>query len=226
METETKKNSKQQIITTIVVIAVFLTLALAVAKPLLGTVSSPEDFRDWVASKGIPGIFAFAALNILQVIFAVIPGGPFSIAAGYAFGTWRGILICDLAVTFGSCMVFLLVKKFGTRFTKYLISIDKLEKAKFLQSEKRLSAVLLLIFLIPGSPKDVITYAVGFTKLPLKHWIWINLIGRLPGIVLSVISGNALGCRDYKIVVIIWSVILVLYGIGILIYRKKFGTKN
>ena len=220
-----KKNSKKQIITTVIVIAVFFLLAALVAKPLVTTVSDPEAFRDWVTGKGALGYVVFALLNIAQVIFAVIPAGPFEIASGYAFGIWQGILICDVACAIGSSLVFWTVRKCGTKFTDYLISFDKLENAKFMKNESRLFRLLLLIFLIPGSPKDVLTYAVGLTNLSYKKWLVINLIGRLPAIVLSVISGSALGTKQYHIAIILWGVILVLYIAGLLIYRKMNHEK-
>jgi len=215
-----QKNSKKQIVTTILVLVVFGGIALLAAKPLISTVSNPQEFRDWISGKGILGYVIFILLNMAQVIFAVIPAGPFEIAAGYAIGIGKGILVCDVACLLGSSLVFWAVRKFGTKFTDYLISFDKLQKAKFMQNEKSLSAVLMFIFLIPGSPKDVLTYAVGFTKLPYRSWVVINLVGRLPAIVLSVISGNALGSKQYHIAIILWCVILVLYIAGALVYRK------
>ncbi len=223
---EEKKNSKKQIIVTVVVIVVFVAICLLIAKPLVGTVSDPEAFREQIASKGIWGILTFMALNITQVIFAVIPGGPFEIAAGYAFGPLLGILVCEVAITLGSVLVFLAVRKIGTKFTDYFISLDKLESVSFIHDTKNLTLVLLLIFFIPGSPKDLLTYAVGFTKLPLKNWIFINLVGRLPAITLSVLSGSALGSKQGHIAIILWGVLLVTYVIGLLVYRSYTKKKN
>ncbi len=214
------KNSKKQIITTVIAITVFLLLAIIVSRPLLKIVGDHEAFAEYISSKKIAGVIIFSALNIVQVIFAIIPAGPFEIVAGYAFGIVRGTIICDIAVTIGSIFVFIMVRKLGTKFTSFLISFNKLQEVKFLQDVKKLTLVLLLIFLIPGSPKDVITYAAGFTKIPFKNWIFVNVIGRIPGILLTVISGSALGEKKYKIAIIMWSVTFILYIIGAIIYNK------
>lgn len=222
------KNSKKQIITTIIVIILFIGLAVLVSKPLLGLVNDQQSFANYINSKGFFGIIIFSLLNIVQVIFAIIPAGPFEIVAGYAFGIIKGTIICDIAVTLGSLFVFFMVRKFGTRFTSYLVSFDKLEEVNFLKETDKLTLVLLLIFFIPGSPKDVITYAMGFTKLPYKNWLFVNIIGRLPGIILTVISGSALYESKYHIAIIMWSVTLVLYVIGVFIYKgyQKKKTKR
>lgn len=220
------ENSKKQVITTCVVIVLFLLLAALVSKPLLGIVKDRQAFANYINSKGILGIIIFSILNIVQVIFAVIPGGPFEIIAGYAFGVIKGTIICDIAVTLGSLFVFFMVRKLGTKFTSYLISFKKLEEVKFLQDASKLTLVLLLIFLIPGSPKDVITYAMGFSKIPYKNWIFVNIIGRLPGIILTVISGSALGENRVSIAISMWSVTFVLYVIGVLCYNAYSKKKR
>ncbi|MBP5183630.1 MAG: TVP38/TMEM64 family protein [Lachnospiraceae bacterium] len=219
------KMTKKQLITMIVSTAVFIALTALIAIPLLSTVKEPEAFREQIASKGFAGMAVFVLLNITQVIFAFIPGGPFSIAAGYAFGVPVGTALCLIATTLGSAIVFLAVRALGQRFTEYFISFDEINELEFMKNPKHLTLILLLIFLIPGTPKDPITYAAGFTKLPFPNWVLINLIGRIPGIVISVISGSALGSDKKHIAAIMWAVLLVSYVIGLLVYKMINARK-
>ena len=69
------------------VAAAFVGATVLLWKPITSFAADPEILRSWVSSAGIWGPLVFSALNILQVIFAVIPGAPFEIAAGYLFGT-------------------------------------------------------------------------------------------------------------------------------------------
>ena len=168
--------TKKQLWTMIISTVVFIILTALIAIPLLQTVKDPEAFREQIASKGIWGRVVFVLLNITQVIFAFIPGGPFSIAAGYAFGVVDGVVLCLIATTIGSVIVFLAVRALGQRFTEYFISFDEINELEFMRNSNHLTMILLLVFLIPGTPKDPITYAAGFTKLPLANWVFINLI--------------------------------------------------
>ena len=91
---------KSRIILVILAVLFLVLVGLAIGKPMTMFMSEPEKFQMWVESKGIWGILAFIGMNAAQVLFAVIPGGPFEIGAGYAFGIWKGSLICDIAMPF------------------------------------------------------------------------------------------------------------------------------
>lgn len=54
-----------------------------------------------------------------------------------------------------------------------------------------------LVFLIPGSPKDILSYAAGLTRIKLSTWVVINLFGRIPGILLSTLGGDRLLSGNY-----------------------------
>lgn len=199
-------------------------LGAVVGRPLVRFVSDPQQFRVWVNSKGFSGVLAFVGMNILQVLFAVIPGGPFEIGAGYAFGVVRGTLICDFSMTLASVIIFLFVRRFGMRFVELFVSREKIESVKILKSSRRSEGIIFLLFLIPGTPKDLLSYLVGLTDLKLSHWIAICAIGRMPAIFLSVLSGNALNRAEYESVVILFVIMIALSICGFLFYR--FHNKN
>lgn len=123
-------------------LALFLVLSGLVCwfagRPLVRFAQSPELFRAWVDEQGIwaPGLFV--GMVVLQVIVAIIPGEPLEIAAGYAFGALEGTLLCIIGTTLGSVLVFLLVRRFGTRAVEVFLPLEKLQSLKFLQDERRL----------------------------------------------------------------------------------------
>ena len=94
----------------------------------------PAAFRAYIDEQGVKGYLMLMVAMFLQVVAAVIPGGPFEIAAGYAFGVWKGALIADVAMTLGSLFVFLMVRKFGTKFACLFVSKKKLDSVKFFHS--------------------------------------------------------------------------------------------
>ena len=184
----------------------------------------PKQFRVWVNDKGIWGVLGFIGMNILQVLLAVIPGGPFEIGAGYAFGVIRGTLICDFAMTTASVIIFLFVRRFGMKFVELFVSREKIESVKILKSSRRSESIIFLLFLIPGTPKDLLSYLVGLTDIKLSHWIIICAIGRMPAIFLSVLSGNALNKADYTFVILMFAVMIALSICGFLFYRSRNKT--
>ncbi|SEA04566.1 putative efflux protein, MATE family [Lachnospiraceae bacterium NK3A20] len=202
-------------------IALITLLCWILVRPMLSLVHQPEALRGYVAERELPGVLLFMAALVLQVFAAVIPGGPFEIAAGYAFGVIRGSIICDIAMTFGSVMVFLLSRKFGMRFVELFFSKKQIESVKFLHTNEKEDNIIFLLFLVPGTPKDLISYLVGLTDLPLARWIFIVSVGRFPSILLSALSGQALGAAKYEIFLLALLVIGALYLVGMLIYRKR-----
>lgn len=184
-------------------------------------IMNPEDFVLYLKSLDIfKGTLLFLVINYLQVILAFIPGGSFEIVAGLMYGPILGIIICDLVMSLASINIYLLVKKYGRKIIELFIDINEVNKLNFLNKNKNLGLILFLIFLIPGTPKDAISYGVGLTDLSLKKWLLINLFGRFPAIILTILATSSLIDKRYEIAFIICFIVLISYLIGIKIYRK------
>ena len=197
-----------------IVVTVFAGLTMLLWRPLVSFASNPEILRVWMQDLGIWGILIFGIFNFLQVVFAVIPGGPFELAAGYILGVVPGTLLCDITMTISSVVVFLLVRKFGIRFVELFVSRRQIENMGFLKDNQKVQSVLFFIFLLPGTPKDVVTYLAGLTNLSLKSWIFIRFVGRFPAILLTALGGSALGNAKYGIVAVVIVVFAVAYLAG------------
>ena len=107
----------------------------------------------------------------------------------------------------------------GSDFVELFVKREKIESVKFLKSSRKSESIVFLLFLIPGTPKDLLSYVVGLTDISLSHWIFITFVGRFPAIFLSALSGSALGTARYEIAVAAFAVIIVLYIIGLIVYR-------
>ena len=195
-------------------------------KPLVQFVSDPEAFRVWVDAHGIWSRVVFVAMVVFQVVVALIPGEPLEIGAGYAFGAVEGTLLCLLGITLGGMLVFGLVRKFGVRLLEVFFPAEKIKSLKFLQNEKRLNLVAFLVFAIPGTPKDLLSYFAGLTPMKFSVWLLITSVARLPSVISSTWGGSALNEKQYGKAVIIFAVTMVLSGIGYLIYQKYTQWRN
>ncbi len=166
------------------------------------------------------GRVAFVGMVALQVVIALIPGEPLEIGAGYAFGAVEGTLLCLAGTTLGSLLVFGFVRKLGMKAVEPFFSREEIEKMPFFQNPKRLELLAFILFFIPGTPKDVMTWAIGLTPIRLSHWLLITTLARLPSIVSSAAGGDALGSRQYIFAVVVFAVTALVSGAGILVYRR------
>ena len=198
----------------ILAIILFFVITYYMGRPLVAFVSEPGAFQAWVDAQGFVGVLLFLGMLVLQVFAAIIPGGPFEIAAGYAFGIVKGSLICAIGTTLGSMVVFFLVRRFGHKFLHLFVEDTELEKLTFLKDHKKMESILFLLFLIPGTPKDLLSYFVGLTDISVSHWLFICFVGRLPAIILSVLSGHALSNAQYHIAVISFAIIVIAAGLS------------
>ena len=189
-------------------------------RPLIQFAGDPERFRAWVDSQSLWAPILFIGMIVLQIVVAVIPGEPLEIVAGYAFGALEGTLLCLIGAFVGRVMVFLLVRRFGTRAVEVFFPLDKLQSLKFLQNQRRLSFWGFFLFFLPGTPKDVLCYIVGLTQLPLRNWLLISAIAPIPSIVTSTIGGDALGMGNYGFAVFVFAITLAISGLGLLAYRS------
>ena len=215
------KHKRIYTVISLVLVSIFAgVIAVFVGKPMLEFVNEPQRFREFVNSYGILSDIVFILMVIFQMIIAIIPGEPFEIAAGYAFGYIRGTVDCLIAFALGGIIVFLAVRKFGVKIVEVFFSIDKIKELKFLQNPKRVNTTAFIIFLIPGTPKDLLSYFVGLTDMKLSVWLFITTVARIPSLITSILTGSALGNKRYAVAIIVFAVTLLLSALGLVIYNK------
>ena len=225
-----KKNfDKNQKLTAGLAIAIFVLvmvfLTWLIGGPVLRFAGEPEKFRLWVEQTGAIAPLAYMGMVIAQILVALIPGEPLEIAGGYAFGAVGGTLLCLAAATIGSVMVFALVRKFGVKLFEVFFPIEKLRSLRFLRSSKKRDLLFLIVFMIPGTPKDLLCYFAGLTDIRFGVWLIICSLGRVPSIVTSTLGGNALGTEKYILAAIVFAATLAVSGMGLFAY-KKLGKRE
>lgn len=198
----------------------FAVITLWIGKSPLESISNPEQFRVWVDRQGALGPLTLVGVMGLQVVIGVIPGEPIEIGAGYAFGPWWGLSLCLLGAAIGSILILLFTKQFGIKMVEAFVSREKINSLKFIRSHKRLNLLVFLLFLIPGSPKDMLTYLVGLTPMKITTFLFISSIARIPSVISSTLGGDVLGSQNYGAAVLIFAVTALISLAGILVYRK------
>lgn len=223
-------NDRHKKIVSLAGLIIFLLFSALVAyfigKPMVQTVSEPDKFREWVRGYGVFGWLICIGMMALQIIVAIIPGGALEIGAGYAFGAVLGGILCIIGSIVGSTLVFQFVRVFGVKLVEAFFSIDKIRSLKFLHDEKKRNILAFIIFLVPGTPKDLLSYFMGLTEMDLKTWLVISTVARTPAIFVSTMSGNALGKQQYHIAIIVMVVLFAVSIIGAIYYKRLCKKKK
>ena len=156
-----------------------------------------EAVRAYVAEHAFLSRLALVGINFVQVLLAFLPGEPVELASGYAFGFVEGTALCLVASAIGTTIIYGAVHRWGRRVVELFFAQDMLERYAWLRDARKLELVMLIAFLIPGTPKDFLTYFAGLTAMRFHAVLLIATLGRLPSIVTSTIAASAFGDGNY-----------------------------
>lgn len=204
----------------VAVFVVFCTVVtILIGIPMIQLAREPEAFRAWVDEFGVWSRLIYVGMVVLQVIVALIPGEPLELAGGYAFGAMEGTVWAMVGIVIGSAMIFALVRKCGVKLVEVFFSKDRIKEVTFLKNPKKSKTLAFILMLIPGTPKDFLSYFAGLTRLTMKEWLVIVSVARIPSLITSTISGGAAGEENYLLAAVLMGATVVLSGAGIAYYR-------
>ena len=226
---ETKRYSKRYAATVLSVVSAVLCVLTVVGIFVFREVlADPEVFRGWINENYLLGVIAVILICAVQVIVALIPGEAVEIACGYAFGTWMGALVCSIGILLGSITVILLVRKFGRKFVESLYPREKIDSLPILNDPKKRNLLTCLLFLIPGTPKDLLTYIIGLTEMSIPLYILLTTASRFPSVIMSTMGGDAFGDGSLVKALVVLAVAALISGSGYLAYiiiQKKSKSR-
>ena len=162
----------------------------------------------------------FVLIRAAQTVVKFIPAEPLEIGSGYAYGTWGGLLYCMLGSLLGSFAILLLTKLFGKKIVDIFVPTSKLESMALFKDDQKLYSMVFILYLIPGTPKDVFTYFVGLTPIKTVPFMIIASIARIPSIITSTWCGATLSDKNYLFAAAIFIATALLGVLGGLIYNK------
>ncbi len=158
--------------------------------------SSKREVKQFLARTGPYAPFVFITLQALQVVLAPIPGEATGFLGGMLFGTWLGFLYSTIGLTLGSAVAFGLGRWLGLPLVRHLVSDEVYHRFDFLAHTGG-ELVTLILFLIPGFPKDYLCFILGVSPLPFSTFFVLTTFGRLPGTWLLSVQGAKVGGGYY-----------------------------
>lgn len=175
----TKSIDMKQITKGVTIIALCSMAILAIYGHQIGIFSSQEAFKQFIIDCGIWGSVIFIAFQAIQVIIPVLPGPIACIVGVVAFGPIYGFLYNYIGICIGSIVAFMLSKKYGLQFVKKIMKPQQYDKySAWLDKGKKFEIFFSLAILLPIAPDDLLCFLAGLSKMTLKKFTSIILIGK------------------------------------------------
>lgn len=187
---------------------------------LLAWLADARAVRAFVSDHAFVSRLAMLGINIVQVLLAFLPGEPVELASGYAFGFWEGTALCLVASGLATSMIYWATRRWGWKLVGLFFDRSLFDRFSWLESAKRLELIMFIVFLIPGTPKDFLTYFAGLTNMRFLPVVLIATFGRIPSIVTSTIAASAVGSGNWPLVACTLVVSALLLAVGGLMYRR------
>lgn len=204
---------------------------IAYMVPVLKNLNTQEGqslFRDKINEAGILGLLWLLGIQIAQIFLMFVPGEPIEILAGMCYGGLWGTIFIIISATIISTTIFLLVRKYGKRFVCNFCDkekVEKIENSKFFQNPQKIEKILLILFLIPGTPKDFLAYVSGLLPIKPLHYITISSLARFPSVISSTLAGENIVTGNWKIGLIVYAVSIIAI-VGIILIMNKFDKSK
>lgn len=187
---------------------------------LLAWLADARAVRAFVSDHAFVSRLAMLGINIVQVLLAFLPGEPVELASGYAFGFWEGTALCLVASGLATSMIYWATRRWGWKLVGLFFDRSLFDCFSWLKSAKRLELIMLIVFLIPGTPKDFLTYFAGLTNMRFLPVVLIATLGRIPSIATSTITASAVGSGNWPLVACTLVASAFLLAVGGLMYRR------
>ena len=215
------------IITVAIIIGVIIYLVPVMQN--LSTVEGQKTFRNKVNDSGFVGLLMLFGLQVAQIFLIILPGEPIEILAGMCYGGWGGLLFITVSVCILTTAIFFMVRKLGRRFVYDICDeekVKKIENSKLFKNPKKIEWIMIILFIIPGTPKDLLVYIAGLLPIKPLRFILISTFARLPSVVSSTFAGNTLMKGDWQSSLVIYAITFILVGIIVFIANKFDKSKT
>lgn len=194
--------------------------------PVMRKLSTKEGqlaFKEKVSSSGILGLLMLFALQVAQIFLIIIPGEPIEILAGMCYGPIWGTVFIMVSAGIISTIIFSLVRKYGKRFVYNFCDkekVAKIENSKLFKNPNKIEMIMFILFLLPGTPKDLLAYIAGLLPINPVKFVLISVCARFPSVISSTLAGANLAVGDWKKSIVMYLAIVLVAIIVILIANK------
>jgi len=182
-------------------------------------VGSAEQMGEYIARSAPWSHLAYFGVQLASVVIAPIPSNITAAAGAYLFGLWPSFLLTWGAVTLGSAVVFALARVLGQEFAGRFVS-DKLSEKYLDVIRRKRDVFLLLAFLFPFFPDDILCILAGLTDIPFKRFLLLTVAARPWGLLVACMVGSA------TVAIPLWGMALLgIAGLAVFLLAMKYGDR-
>jgi uncharacterized membrane protein YdjX (TVP38/TMEM64 family) len=185
-------------------------------QPYYAIISDKEKISGLFRAAGDWAPIIYILLEAAQVLTMFWPV-PLEIAGGFLFGLSLGLVYSMIGLTTGAVLAFLLGRWLARTYLNRMIDPAKLQNFRQLM-EREGALAAFIIYLVPGVPKDFVSYVLGFTTLSLKFFVVAVAVFRLPSTFFLTLQGAEAAKGNYWLSV---GLIGGNYVLALLIYRYR-----
>ena len=171
---------------------------------------SAQRVVDYLKANSSIAALLIVCIQIIQVVVCVLPGQPIQFAASYMFGVGIGYLLSVIGAMIGTTISFYLAKLLGSEAMHLFFGEEKITEYHRRLNSGRGLLLAFLIYLIPGVPKDLVSYAAGISEMRFRPFLLAATIGRSPAMLGSLLVGHFYGKQNYTAIIIITAAILLI----------------
>ena len=139
-----------------------------------------EDYnqlKEFINNTGGRSEIIFIIVQFMQVTFIPIPSNIVVMVGDELFGPGKAMILSLIGQIFGSMFAFFLGKTFGLKLAHWIAGREAVEKYQKLV-KGRDKALLIMMFLFPFFPDDLLCMIAGLTNLGYFSFLVIMLITR------------------------------------------------
>lgn len=222
-----KKTKKTQVILSFLKLALLIAIVIAVPlyiffyhRAFIDQFNSFEDVLNYLERYRFESIFVYIGVQVLQIIISIIPGQAFQFAAGYLYGFLPGLLFSVIGAFLGTMISFYLAKVLGKDAVHLFFGQERTSYFVERLNSRRAYTIVFLLYLIPGLPKDVVSYAAGVSEMKFKAFMAFSMAGRVFGMSGSLLIGAFYFKEHYIGMAVIGILAVILFALCV-IYRQK-----
>lgn len=188
--------------------------------------SSIESFKKFILSTKEKGMIIYVLIQFIQVLSVPIPSMIITLTGVAIYGPFLASVLCSIGVLMGSYCSFFVGKLFGYKIVKWIVGENNAIKyANIIEKKGRF--FLIIAFLLPLFPDDILCLISGITTMKFKHFFWIALITRPIGVICMSYFGGGYIVPFTGWGLFVWPIILVVAIVAVVLltkYQEKIET--
>lgn len=163
----------------LLIVCTAITVVLTVIGYKKGIFTDETQMELFLNSCGIFAPLFFVFIQAVQVIIPILPGAVGCVYGVMFWGPLKGFIFNYIGICIGSIGAFLIARRFGQRLVIQMTGEKFYDKySKYLEMENRFEKIFALLIFLPVAPDDFLCYLAGISKMDLKKFVTIILLGK------------------------------------------------